>query len=83
MRTPPLTVAKTLILAGAGDVDGGTVTRPAAPPCLRTVSLDANGDLLYTPNGNANGPDVRHLHPVRRPGRHHHRHIQRRRLGGE
>ncbi|MGO4128344.1 beta strand repeat-containing protein [Inquilinus sp. YAF38] len=54
----PLTVAKTLILAGASDVDGGTVALTGGSALHGGVALDVNGNLVYTPNANANGPDV-------------------------
>ncbi len=54
----PLTVSKAVILAGASDVDGDTVTLTGGSALHGTVSLDANGDLVYTPDADANGPDV-------------------------
>ncbi|WP_395678584.1 beta strand repeat-containing protein, partial [Inquilinus sp.] len=54
----PLTVAKALILAGAGDLDGDTVTLTGGSALHGTVALDVNGDLVYTPTTNANGPDT-------------------------
>ncbi|TSD82950.1 hypothetical protein FFK22_040315, partial [Mycobacterium sp. KBS0706] len=40
----PLTVAKSLILAGAGDIDGDTVTLTGGSALHGTVSLNADGD---------------------------------------
>uniref|UniRef100_UPI0031E3EFB4 cadherin-like domain-containing protein n=1 Tax=Inquilinus sp. TaxID=1932117 RepID=UPI0031E3EFB4 len=54
----PLTVAKALILAAASDVDGDTLTITGGSALHGTVSFDVDGNLVYTPNANANGPDV-------------------------
>ncbi|TSD81554.1 hypothetical protein FFK22_042355, partial [Mycobacterium sp. KBS0706] len=48
----PLTVSKTLILAGASDVDGDTVILTGGSALHGSVSLNADGDLVYTPDAN-------------------------------
>ncbi|WP_342242271.1 cadherin-like domain-containing protein, partial [Inquilinus sp. OTU3971] len=54
----PLTVSKALILAGASDIDGDTLSITGGSALHGTVSLDVDGNLVYTPAANANGPDV-------------------------
>ncbi|TSD81557.1 hypothetical protein FFK22_042340, partial [Mycobacterium sp. KBS0706] len=54
----PLTISKAVILAGASDVDGDTITLIGGSALGGTVSLDANGDLVCTPDANINGTGV-------------------------
>jgi VCBS repeat-containing protein len=54
----PLTIGQALILAGASDVDGDTVALTGGSALHGTVGIDVNGDLVYTPTANANGPDI-------------------------
>ncbi|WP_342242289.1 cadherin-like domain-containing protein, partial [Inquilinus sp. OTU3971] len=54
----PLTVSKALILAAASDIDGDTLSITGGSALHGTVSFDVDGNLVYTPNANANGPDV-------------------------
>ena len=53
-----LTVADRQALANDSDLDGNSLTRPwSSGPAHGTLTLNADGSFLYTPNANFNGTD--------------------------
>ena len=53
-----LTITKASLLTNDSDIDGDSLTVASfTQPTNGTVSLDANGDLVFTPNADSNGTD--------------------------